>query len=98
MQVRSPSPTTLPLEVVLLRSPSLPRPVWVLAAYCLYSNSCSDDNETDRFTLFPHSYQVGMRGYLATRQMLLAGLDAVNINGGFRSWQTQFKTLYGPKL
>ena len=39
-----------------------------------------------------------MRGYLATRQMLLAGLDAVNINGGFRSWQTQFKTLYGPKL
>ncbi len=49
-----------------------------------------------------HVYmQVGMRGYLATRQMLLAGCDAVNINGGFRSWQTQFKALYGapaPKI
>ena len=38
-----------------------------------------------------HVTQVGMRGYLATRQMLLAGLDAVNISGGFRSWQTQFR-------
>lgn len=57
------------------------------------------DDETGRpVHTFPHCYQVGMRGYLATRQMLLAGLDAVNINGGFRSWQTQFKTLYGPKL
>ncbi len=43
---------------------------------------------------FVHAWpQVGMRGYLATRQLLLAGIDAVNIAGGFRSWQTQFKPL-----
>lgn len=29
--------------------------------------------------------QVGLRGYNATRQLLLAGLDAVNISGGFKS-------------
>ncbi|KAI8475971.1 MAG: hypothetical protein J3K34DRAFT_402530 [Monoraphidium minutum] len=29
--------------------------------------------------------QVGLRGYNATRQLLLAGLDAVNISGGWRS-------------
>lgn len=42
--------------------------------------------------------QVGMRGYLATRQLLLAGLDAVNISGGYRSWQTQFKPTLCGKL
>ncbi|GFR43426.1 hypothetical protein Agub_g4507 [Astrephomene gubernaculifera] len=31
--------------------------------------------------------QVGLRGYLATRQFLQAGLDAVNISGGFKSFQ-----------
>ncbi|WIA16691.1 hypothetical protein OEZ85_013349 [Tetradesmus obliquus] len=31
--------------------------------------------------------QVGLRGYNATRQLLLAGKDAVNVSGGFRSWQ-----------
>jgi rhodanese-related sulfurtransferase len=30
--------------------------------------------------------QVGLRGYNATRQLLLAGLDAVNVSGGYRSW------------
>lgn len=29
--------------------------------------------------------QVGLRGYNATRQLLLAGLDAVNVSGGYRS-------------
>ena len=29
--------------------------------------------------------QVGLRGYNATRQLLLAGLDAVNVSGGWRS-------------
>lgn len=29
--------------------------------------------------------QVGLRGYNATRQLLLAGLDAINITGGWRS-------------
>jgi hypothetical protein len=29
--------------------------------------------------------QVGLRGYNATRQLLLAGRDAVNISGGWRS-------------
>ncbi|KAG1659070.1 hypothetical protein FOA52_012071 [Chlamydomonas sp. UWO 241] len=42
--------------------------------------------------------QVGMRGYLATRQMLLADLNAVNVSGGFRSWQTQFKPIVAGKL
>ena len=31
--------------------------------------------------------QVGLRGYNATRQLLLAGLDAVNVSGGYRSSQ-----------
>lgn len=31
--------------------------------------------------------QVGLRGYNATRQLLLAGKDAVNVSGGYRSWQ-----------
>lgn len=31
--------------------------------------------------------QVGLRGYNATRQMVLAGLDAVNVSGGWRSAQ-----------
>jgi hypothetical protein len=30
---------------------------------------------------------VGQRGYYATRQLLLAGRDAVNITGGWRSYQ-----------
>jgi rhodanese-related sulfurtransferase len=30
--------------------------------------------------------QVGLRGYNATRQLLLAGKDAVNVSGGYRSW------------
>jgi len=42
--------------------------------------------------------QVGMRGYLATRQMLLADLNAVNFSGGFRSWQTQFKPMLPSKV
>eukprot|EP00878_Enallax_costatus_P046985 GHUV01057331.1.p1 GENE.GHUV01057331.1~~GHUV01057331.1.p1 ORF type:complete len:170 (+),score=48.85 GHUV01057331.1:1070-1579(+) len=29
--------------------------------------------------------QVGLRGYNATRQLVLAGLDAVNISGGYKS-------------
>ncbi len=32
------------------------------------------------------SCAVGMRGYLATRQLQLAGKDAVNITGGYRSY------------
>jgi hypothetical protein len=40
--------------------------------------------------LFVHTrapaVQVGLRGYNATRQLLLAGLDAVNVSGGYRSW------------
>eukprot|EP00775_Hariotina_reticulata_P000748 gene748-1052_t len=35
--------------------------------------------------------QVGLRGYNATRQLLLAGLDAVNVSGGYRSYQQQWR-------
>ncbi len=42
--------------------------------------------------------QVGLRGYLATRQMILAGMDACNMSGGYRSWQTQFKSVVGSKI
>jgi rhodanese-related sulfurtransferase len=42
--------------------------------------------------------QVGLRGYLATRQLLLSGRDAVNISGGYKSWQSQFKPLIAGKL
>ncbi|EFN54835.1 hypothetical protein CHLNCDRAFT_48889 [Chlorella variabilis] len=31
--------------------------------------------------------QVGLRGYYATRQLLLAGHDAVNISGGYKSYK-----------
>jgi hypothetical protein len=31
--------------------------------------------------------QVGQRGYYATRQLLLAGRDVVNVSGGWRSYQ-----------
>jgi rhodanese-related sulfurtransferase len=34
---------------------------------------------------------VGLRGYNATRQLLLAGYDAVNVTGGYRS-ALQFKS------
>lgn len=37
----------------------------------------------DRAT--PSQLQVGLRGYNATRQLLLSGRDAVNITGGWRS-------------
>lgn len=33
--------------------------------------------------------QVGQRGYLATRLLQHHGFDAVNLSGGFRSWQHQ---------
>ncbi len=29
---------------------------------------------------------VGLRGYMASRQLALAGRDVVNVTGGFRSW------------
>jgi len=31
--------------------------------------------------------QVGQRGYYATRQLLLAGHDAINISGGWKSYK-----------
>lgn len=34
--------------------------------------------------------QVGQRGYYALRQLSLAGHDAVNISGGFKSFREQF--------
>ena len=31
--------------------------------------------------------QVGMRGYLATRILLAAGRDVVNLSGGYLAWE-----------
>lgn len=36
------------------------------------------------------STQVGLRGYYAYRQLTLAGKDAVNISGGYKSYK-EFK-------
>lgn len=38
----------------------------------------------------PPLLQVGQRGYYALRQLSLAGHDAVNISGGFKSFREQF--------
>lgn len=42
--------------------------------------------------------QVGLRGYNATRQLLLAGYDATNISGGYRSAQQAGVQTVQPKL
>ena len=39
--------------------------------------------------------QSGLRSYLATRQLLLSGREAVNLSGGYKSWQLQYSR---PKL
>jgi len=44
-------------------------------------------SELSGTTSFVTYCQVGMRGYLATRILLQAGLDVRNLSGGFRSWQ-----------
>ncbi len=36
---------------------------------------------------FPALLQVGQRGYYAVRQLLLAGHDAANVSGGWKSFQ-----------
>jgi hypothetical protein len=34
---------------------------------------------------------VGLRGYVATRQFLQRGFDAINVSGGFKSFQQQIE-------
>ncbi|EFJ52848.1 hypothetical protein VOLCADRAFT_86222 [Volvox carteri f. nagariensis] len=40
--------------------------------------------------------QVGLRGYIATRQFLQAGFDAVNVSGGYKSFQQQLQEQQRP--